>query len=103
MTVHRRTRPITKREATVLVTILVIAGGIAMLGSAWPHGFGLREIQCDGTVPAWIVPDEYDGTGCVELRPAWEGLLPENSDDSDYCLGLCANLAPYETAPPDDR
>lgn len=72
-----------------------------MLGLFWGQGFGMTHIQCDGTVAAWMVPDDYDGGGCVEIRPAWEGFLPENSDHSDYCLGLCSDLAPDGTRPSD--
>lgn len=52
---------------------------------------GVSTGQCDGEVPAWMIPDDYNGSGCIELRPWWEGLLPWNSDHTPYCLGLCGD------------
>jgi hypothetical protein len=84
------------RETAIALVILIVVAGIVVWGLAVIPGLGITYIQCDGTVPAWMVPDDYDGRGCVELRPSSEGLLPENSDHSDYCLGLCTDLAPPE-------
>jgi hypothetical protein len=69
----------------VALGLLVIAG----LFAASYIGLG-RVAQCDGSVPKWMVPDDYDGGGCVELRPFWEGGLPWNIGDWEhYCLGMC--------------
>ena len=48
--------------------------------------------QCDGNVPRWMLPDNYQSLGgCVTLRPAWEGWLPWNWGRQDLvCLGMCA-------------
>jgi hypothetical protein len=74
--------------------ILLAAVAIIMLGGL-SGAFGGRVIQCDGSVPAWMITDDYAGSGCVELKPAWQGWLP-GTDHTPVCLGLCleSSLAP---------
>ena len=54
---------------------------------------------CDGAYERWQIPDNYDGSGCAKLTPAWQGILPWNQDTEMICLGMCKDI-PFWT--PDD-
>jgi len=47
-------------------------------------------IMCDGSVPEWWIPDDYDNSGCVAVPPPWEFFYPWHwGEQPVYCLGLC--------------
>lgn len=69
--------------------ILAAIVGLVFVVGYVVTSYTVVEIQCDGTVPAWMIPDDYDGSGCVQIRPWWEAWLPGNEDHSMVCLGLC--------------
>ena len=66
----------------VLATLFLMATiSIGMAGSM---------VQCDGSVPEWMIPSDYDNSGCVALRPFWEAYLPWNVGKTEMvCLGMC--------------
>lgn len=73
-------------SAAAIVTVaIVIAGAFT----------GIHTGQCDGSVPRWMLPADYNGSGCIELPENWEASLPWSRDDL-VCLGLCTDaLLPY--------
>ena len=77
-----------------ILAILVVLAGI---GWYFVSTSVFGTIQCDGDVPRWMIPSDYDDSGCVPLRPAWEAMLPWNADRQDpVCIGMCAEgVQPY--------
>lgn len=72
--------------AAILVVPPVLGMALVSAGAGW-------FVQCDGTVPLWMVPDDYDGGGCVALRPFWEAMLPWHWGEwREVCLGMCLDL-----------
>jgi hypothetical protein len=62
--------------AIAVVGVLVIAFG------------SYRTIQCDGSIPTWMIDSQdYNGGGCAEILPDWRA--PANADWTPYCLGMC--------------
>ena len=88
MAVNPRT-PLSRAEWLGAIAIFVALGVEVFRGSFLP-----RTIQCDGSVPTWMITEENEGTGCVELLP---GLPPPAWDGSWICIGLCTvpNPSPY--------
>ena len=76
-----------KRWAILLAITAAIAVGGSLL--APPTGS-----MCDGSYPEWMIPDDYDGGGCLDVGPATflGGLLPWNWGARVVCIGLCTNL-----------
>jgi hypothetical protein len=75
----------------MLLRAVIVAGVLVFAGLFAASLVGLGGVaQCDGTVPRWMLPDDYDGGGCIEGRPPWEALLPWNLGEWEpYCLGMC--------------
>jgi hypothetical protein len=75
----------------MLVRVAIVAGALVLAGLFAASLIGLGGVaQCDGVVPKWMVPDDYDGGGCIEGRPQWEAVLPWNWGEWEpYCLGMC--------------
>jgi hypothetical protein len=73
-------------SAAAIVTVaMVIVGAFT----------GIHTGQCDGSVPRWMLPADYNGSGCIELPENWEASLPWSRDDL-VCLGLCTDeTLPY--------
>jgi hypothetical protein len=63
--------------------VLVVAIGAVALFFLGPT---VRTIQCDGSVPTWMITEENANTGCVELL---SGPPPDDWDGSWVCIGLC--------------
>jgi hypothetical protein len=81
--------PLRKAEWIAAIVIFLALGGM------WFFNVPIvRTIQCDGSVPTWMITPENEGTGCVELRG---GLPPSDWDGSWICIGLCGapNPSPY--------
>lgn len=74
------------RFLAIAVVVVALPFGFSFLTSPWPNQVG----QCDGFVPEWWVPDDYDGGGCVEVQPNLIGLGPWNWGKwREVCIGLC--------------
>ena len=73
------------------VTVLATALFLVVLRAALPV---VGTLQCDGSVPRWMVPADYDGGGCMRLPTNWEATQPWNEEDL-VCLGLCVGVEPY--------
>lgn len=82
--------PLSRAEWLGAIAILVVLGALVFLGLPPFSG----AIQCDGSVPTWMITEENEGTGCVELL---RGLPPRDWDGSWICIGLCTepNPSPY--------
>ena len=76
-----------KAEWVGAIAILLTIGVVAMV-FAFPR---TETIQCDGSVPTWMISEENEGTGCVELLP---GPPPRDWDGSWICIGLCLEPDP---------
>lgn len=76
----------------VVAVIGVLIAAMLVLGSATGGG-GATMSQCDGSVPRWMLPDDYRQLGgCVPLRPAREAWFPWNWGRQDLvCIGMCAD------------
>lgn len=48
-------------------------------------------IMCDGSVPTWMLPKDYNGGGCVMYPVNWEQTLPWD-DEELHCLGMCVSF-----------
>ena len=81
-----------QRISVAAATVVVLLAVVFVVGYlANPFS----TIQCDGDVPEWMIPSDYDDGGCVELRPAWEANLPWNAGKTELvCLGMCADPYP---------
>ena len=88
--------PLTKGEVLGSLVILAILGGLVFLG-VQPFS-GINAIQCDGSVPTWMITEENEGTGCVEILP---GPPPPGWDGSWICIGGCTepNPSPFIPTP----
>src|SRR5574338_132306 len=74
------------RRALRIGALAVAAGGLLLVPSvfsAWP----MASIGCDGSVPRWMLPADYDGSGCIEWPRNWEASQPWD-DEELVCLGL---------------
>ena len=80
------------REFALLAALM-----LAVLAIPFLLGPRSYVIQCDGGVPTWMLPDDYDG-GCVELLP---GPPPADWDGSWLCTGLCEVPRPSPYYPDD--
>ena len=74
---------------------------VALIGAVLFLPFGPLNssmVQCDGSVPTWMVTDKNESTGCVELLT---GAPPSDWDGSWICIGMCltANPSPYIPEP----
>ena len=74
---------------------------VALLGAVLFLPFGPLNsgmVQCDGSVPTWMITEENASTGCVEIQ---EGAPPRDWDGSWICIGMCltANPSPYIPEP----
>jgi len=74
--------------AVIVVCLTAIGVAALFVGSV------TYTIQCDGSVPTWMVPADYDNGGCVRIL---DGEPPADWDGSWICLGLCdvPNPSPY--------
>jgi hypothetical protein len=53
--------------------------------------YGPTTIQCDGSVPIWMIEaQDYDDSGCAEVLPS--GQAPPKADWTPYCLGMCSPI-----------
>jgi hypothetical protein len=69
-----------------IAVVVVIPLGFGFLISPWPNQMGV----CDGEVPEWMIPDDYNGEGCVEMQQNLVGLAPWNWGKwRQVCLGMC--------------
>ena len=84
--------PLTKAEWLGALAIVLVLGTLVFLGVQPFSGVGAT--QCDGSVPTWMITEENEGTGCVEILP---GPPPGDWDGSWICIGLCRepNPSPY--------
>jgi hypothetical protein len=83
-----------RRSAFMSIAAILVVP--PLLGMALVSAAAGGIVQCDGTVPLWMLPDDYDGGGCVALRPFWEGLLPWHwSGWREVCLGMCLDMDIY--------
>jgi hypothetical protein len=71
-----------------VVLALAFAASAVAASTVIATAVGVRTVMCDGTVPIWWIPDDYAGSGCVEMPPWWEMVLPGH-DTTMVCLGLC--------------
>lgn len=63
------------------VVIAVLLAGCYLFTST-------HTIQCDGTMPTWMIEaQDYDGGGCAEVLPSQ--AAPPGADWTPYCLGYC--------------
>jgi hypothetical protein len=66
---------------------------VAVLASCWLAFPRQSVVQCDGTVPTWMIQaQDYNGGGCAEVLPT--NAAPPNADWTPYCLGLCTYGSP---------
>lgn len=66
----------------------LVALVVVILGNFFYESVAVKQFQCDGDVPEWMIPGDFDG-GCLEVRPSWEGILPWNAGRTDrVCIGL---------------
>lgn len=73
-------------SAAAIVTVAIAIAGI------FP---GIHTGWCDGSVPRWMLPADYDGSGCIEIPDNWKASLPWAREDL-VCLGLCTDeTLPY--------
>ena len=73
-------------SASAIVTVAILIAGV------FP---GIHTVQCDGNVPRWMLPFDYDGGGCIEIPDNWKASLPWAHKDL-VCLGLCTDeTLPY--------
>ena len=88
--------PITKAEGLGALAILVVVGTLLYLGLQSSSDVGAT--HCDGAVPTWMITDENEGTGCVEILP---GPPPAGWDGSWICIGMCLepNPSPFIPTP----
>jgi hypothetical protein len=89
-------KPLSAAEWIVAVGILVVAGAVVLVTQTRQ----LVTIQCDGSVPTWMITEENAGTGCVELLP---GPPPRDWDGSWICIGLCDGFQPPSPYYPSDE
>jgi hypothetical protein len=76
--------------APVVAALTVLMG---LSAAALWIGESSPTIQCDGTVPVWmLVAQDYDGGGCAEILPSYRA--PPDADWTPYCIGLCQRLEP---------
>ncbi|HEX5579481.1 MAG TPA: hypothetical protein VFY43_07440, partial [Candidatus Limnocylindria bacterium] len=69
-----------------------LAAAVLAFGQATP---GFASIGCDGSVPRWMLPDDYDGGGCIPWPENWATTQPWD-DEEMVCLGLCGDeTLPY--------
>ncbi len=68
--------------------------GIAAIAVSFVVAFSpvVKDVYCDGAYERWRVPDDYDGSGCAELVPAWHGIFPWNQDTEMICFGYASTL-----------
>lgn len=87
----QRTRRFSRRNWIILAVFGLLIVATLAFGPAARES--ASTIQCDGSVPRWMLPDDdRELGGCVPLRPAWEGWLPWNWGRQDLvCLGLCTD------------
>jgi hypothetical protein len=91
----------------VRIQVVLLVGGLFMVaaivgGVGYAFRWDAQTIQCDGSVPAWMIEaQDYDGGGCAEVLPTSEA--PADADWSPYCLGYCILDKPRGQggAPPD--
>jgi hypothetical protein len=82
--------------AILVATALVGFVALFAAGSVLP-----AVMQCDGSVPRWMLPPDYDNSGCVDLRPQWEASLPWNQGKAELvCLGMCVDAQPGQPIAP---
>jgi hypothetical protein len=74
----------------------LLAGGLASIALAVAALFpSLVSVGCDGSVPRWALPDDYDGGGCIPMPENMAATQPWDHEDM-VCLGLCSDTTlPY--------
>jgi hypothetical protein len=77
----RGSSPLPYAAAAVLVAVALVVGSVR------PH---LASGGCDGSVPRWMLPADYHGSGCIPWPENWRATQPWAPDDL-VCLGLCAD------------
>jgi hypothetical protein len=92
------------REARVGGRYLALGAAVALglVATALSPPGSLHQMGCDGSVPLWMMPDDYDGSGCIPYPRNWEETLPWD-DEPTYCLGLCGSDALLPEPAPDGR
>jgi hypothetical protein len=84
----RRMKGVILAAVGVLVAVMVLTVG------AWWSDENLVTIQCDGSLPVWMLEAQnYDGGGCAEPLPFWQA--PPNADWTEHCMGMCAGDNPW--------
>lgn len=74
--------PLRRVERIAAIVVLLALGAVVVVNLP-----AVRTIQCDGSVPTWMITEENAGTGCVELL---NGPPPSDWDGSWICIGMCA-------------
>jgi hypothetical protein len=69
------------------VLAAVLASAVLLVGGTMP---GFASIGCDGSVPRWMLPDDYDGSGCIPWPENAEVTQPWDNEEM-VCLGLCGD------------
>ena len=75
-------------RARWVVTGVLLA--VVLLMSMVSFGFGGQNVQCDGEVPEWMIPADYDKRGLrgIAARMAGRPALEHRQTES-VCLGYC--------------
>lgn len=76
--------------------VVVVAVVVVALFFLFPRN---QQMQCDGSVPTWMITPENEDTGCVEILA---GPPPSSWDGSWICIGLCAGPHPSPFYPSDE-
>lgn len=74
----------------LLLALIVVWAAVVVVGLMFLNPL-TQTVQCDGSVPTWMIPDDYDQSGCVRIL---EGAPPADWDGRWVCIGLCDSLNP---------
>ena len=74
-----------------LMTGVLVAAALGVAGLFPTFG----TISCDGSVPRWMLPSDYNGGGCIPWPENASRTQPWDGQDM-VCLGLCSDpTLPY--------
>ncbi|HET7645913.1 MAG TPA: hypothetical protein VFM03_05450 [Candidatus Limnocylindria bacterium] len=75
---------------------LLVAAFVVVLTIGW--WTVENAVWCDGVYQRFQIPDDYNGSGCSRIIPAWHVIFPWNWDRTEeVCLGLCPPDVPLWT------
>lgn len=93
-------KPTGLKNIGLIVLALAFAGLVVVVASIIPTAMGAHQVMCDGVAEMWMIPEDYDGGGCIALPPWWEHLVPGH-DTRRVCLSMCLqDIKPLQSVGP---